>query len=289
MTKENRYGMHSSLLLIAVCFSSVLLSFPKGEQHGGLAAIILSVILTAAACVFEARIIDFAASKTGSGATAPRVILTAALLPFALTAVFSFFELLAFISTKSLPDSSRLAVAALLMVVLFLVVRSSDNAIFKFTLVAFTICAVASAVVFLLSLKLIKVAEITAEPFKWQQFLIYTLKLTGKLSVPVLSAVAFITVTKGRLSNKRAFFSVFFGAVGAAAILLQSVLLLGAELCDTLVYPYISAVGVISTGSLFSRLDGIAYMTVFFTYIIKITVSVKAVILTVKLLAKKKS
>ena len=45
MIKEHRYRIHSFLLLAAFCFSATLLGQPKGLQHGGVAAIILTQLL----------------------------------------------------------------------------------------------------------------------------------------------------------------------------------------------------------------------------------------------------
>lgn len=290
MTKQRKYTIHSCVCLALICFTATVLSQPSMVQDGGIAALFLAVLLTVILCLLETYITEFAVSriKRRPQNALARVTLIALLLPLILTATVSFFELLGFICAEVLPQSSRWIMGILLGFVVVFVVSGSNSAVFKLTLVSGVVCALATAIILLMSLKYIKIAPIVSGDFKWKGFLKYALGLVGKFCVPLFSAVIFIIATRADINKKQAAFSAFAGSICAAIIVLQSVFTFGAVQTDLLNYPYTQAVGVISTGSLFSRLDGIVYMTVFLSYIIKITVSIKAVQLTAKLLVNKK-
>lgn len=71
--------------------------------------------------------------------------------------------------------------------------------------------------------------------------------------------------------------SVIFGnAVGAGFVMLcvlNTLLVFGGGFASKLPYPYTSAVSTVSLGDIFSRMDGFLYVTVFFTCIMKLAVT----------------
>ena len=69
----------------------------------------------------------------------------------------------------------------------------------------------------------------------------------------------------------------------AALVLLNSVMLFGAELAGKFDYPYSAAISTISVGYLFSRMDGFSYFLGFACTLVRIGVCIT----TVKSLFKK--
>lgn len=192
--------------------------------------------------------------------------------------VTTLYDYLGFVADIQLPQTSvvLLWLMALLTVTVF--ASSSNSAIYKYGLLVAIFSVGMIILMFLGQIKHFDISQIKSDLSKSDFFTTVPkmfLRYFSSLAVPVL----FVALT----NNKKVPTTIVYGAACGfliiAVCLAQSVLTLGAS--PTL-YPYIRAVSVISSGSLFTRYDGFVYFVFFACAITKAAVCVKTVILVIQ-------
>lgn len=188
-------------------------------------------------------------------------------LAAALGAVTGFLDFFTFLKTVLLPQSSAilLFVALVLLVLFFL--KTPIDALFKYSLFTALICALIIALCFISGIKTFDFNALNnalTPDFKFDTALYF---------LPIIVLPFFIKCETD--NTKPMFLGTGAGVAGVLLCSLQSILILGAD--NDIPFPYLKAVGVISSGSLFTRLDGLVYFLFFVTTIIRITVCIKAI------------
>ena len=197
-------------------------------------------------------------------------------------AVSTVIDYLGFIKSVQLPQTSIFlsGAAIILTVVAFLFVKS--GAIYKYGLLVALISGVFILIVFISGLKsfdfsILKTALNKTDISVKELFYCFS-------SCAVLPAFVFLT------NDKSLWLKYTLGgtATGFSALTIcaaQSIFTLGNAM--DISYPYIKAVSIISSGSLFTRIDGFVYFVFFSSAIIKITVCIWVLVLSLNHIYKK--
>ena len=191
------------------------------------------------------------------------------------SAVTAFLDYVGFLKSAQMPSASIYLLAAVLLGVVVVFVLSGASAIYKYCLLVAIIGALMIAICFVGGIKnfdFSNLKEIFLKPdFNIKDFL----RFFSSLAVIPF----FISLKLKRIPAKPIFWGTSTGFLVLILCLFQCVLTLNYSSDTT--YPYLRAVGVISSGSLFTRLDGFIYFLFFITSLIKITVCIKTVFVTV--------
>lgn len=176
------------------------------------------------------------------------------------------YDYICFLLSEQLPQGNAVVLLAALGVAIAMLVTSREQAFFKYGFFMSLISAAAVIICF--------VSGIGNLDFFEADFFFDFTKFSAldfiRLFMPMFILPFFIG---GQKMAK----PIFVGAVSGFFILLLCIIQTGFTLgkgCETS-YAYLKAVGVITSGSLFTRLDGLVYFLFFATAIIKITICLK--------------
>ncbi len=184
-------------------------------------------------------------------------------------AVTTFIDFINFLKFEQLPQANVVLLSAVLVGVVIVFACSSELAFYKYSLLVAIIGSMFVALCFVGGVRNFKLS-LSEFIFAAPNFSFTTY---AKFFLPVMLLPVFANV-----KDKPTLPIVLGVAVGFLVLLvcvIQSTLTLG----DTsdIAYPYLKAVSVISSGSLFTRLDGFVYFLFFVTALIKITVCIKVI------------
>lgn len=187
----------------------------------------------------------------------------------ALTGAFSsFFELFKFLKTVALPKTNSVIIFAALCISVLFFCMAKKSAIYKYCLFAAIICFIFIVICFWGGIKNFDFKGLALP----QSF---AFKLKNLLSL-VLPLFVLPTFTAAQYKQaKPLFWGVATGFLAVALCFLQSIFTLHYQ--KDLSFPYLRAVSVISSGALFTRLDGLVYFLFFVTSLIRTTVCIKAI------------
>lgn len=185
-----------------------------------------------------------------------------------LGAISSFLEFFCFLKTVLLPQgNSLLLFSALLLVVLFFATVPFD-VLLKYSLLVAVFCAIIIVVCFFSGIN----------NYDTDSFVAFFKPVFNPNGIFLFLQVLVLTVflNDADLTIKPVFWGVVTGFAATFLCLIQTILTVG--LNQDIPFPFLKAVGVISSGSLFTRFDGLVYFLFFAVSILKITVCVKAVV-----------
>lgn len=184
-------------------------------------------------------------------------------------AVTTFYDFINFLKSEQLPQAKIVLLSAVFIGVIVVFAKSSDLAFYKYSLLVAIIGGVFTAVCFIGGIRNFEFSlfkSIFATPhFSTAPFV--------KFFLPIMLLHVF--THSGDKPTKPIAIGVVIGFFALFLCVIQVILTLG-DTAD-ISYPYLKAVSVISSGSLFTRLDGFVYFLFFVTALIKITVCIKAV------------
>lgn len=204
--------------------------------------------------------------------TKSKLLFYCLILFLSVTAVYgstcAFIDYLNFLKNIQLPQTKTFFLATVLIfLVVFFVTKKSDT-IYKYSLL---IAIVTVAIILLCGVFGIKNLDysllntnLNLSFGKFEGFL--------RFFLPV--AILPLFFAKISYSTKNVICGSATGFVLLTFCLFQTVLTLNEA--STISFPYLRAIGVISSGSLFTRLDGLVYFVFFATSITRITVCIKA-------------
>ncbi len=190
-------------------------------------------------------------------------------------AVSAFAEYVVFLNSNQMPLTGIYLLSVVLIGVVIFMCTCSISSIYKYCLFSAVICGLVIIVCFIGGVKNYDFSVIKT-PFQK-----HTLALTDFLPIIILPIFPKF--------KSQSFKGVFLGTLSAFSAItvcfFQTLLTLGSV--KNVDYPYLKAVSVISSGSLFTRLDGLVYFLFFVTSVVKMAVCIKAIILTTKYLSSK--
>lgn len=190
-------------------------------------------------------------------------------------AVTTFFDYINFLKLVQLPQTSAVFSATVFSLLIIIFVANQRKAIYKYSLCVAIIATFILIICFLGGIKYFD--------FSHFKVMLKTSAATPAYYIRHLSVVAaiplFVFADNKKLPQNTVLGGVVVGLLSLALCTLQSVLTLGGSNYN---YPYLYAVSVISSGSLFTRLDGFVYFLFFVFAVIRITICLKIVIFAVK-------
>lgn len=181
----------------------------------------------------------------------------------AVTSATDFVNLL---KSTILQNTSPFLLWAIVLCVVVCFAFASSVALYKYCLFVSVICGVIIAICFIGGIKI----------FDFSAFMVLTkpvLEIKRSLGCFLPVVVLPFFIDDKSYNFKPAFYGIGAGVFATILCLFQSVFTFGT--IEGVSYPYLMAVGVISSGSLFTRLDGLVYFLFFVTSIVKTVVCVK--------------
>lgn len=187
-------------------------------------------------------------------------------------AASSLADYILFLKSAQMPRTNIYLLSAVMLGTTAFFCTCSISAIYKYSLFTAVICGLIIAICFLGGIKNFDFTAIKPQSTNFAS------SMTNFLPIVVLPLF-----TQFKNQNlKCVFFGTATGFLALSICLFQAVLTLGDA--KGINYPYLKAVSVISSGSLFTRLDGLVYFLFFVTVLVKTVVCVKSITLTIKAL-----
>ena len=266
--QKTGYTSHTFSLFLLLVLGNAILNLPFNSLFSLLLATVLSLTLIALTLFVLKR---YKSSKVLFYTVSVVILLLAVY-----NTIICFYDYVCFLSKEQLPDTSiSLLVLALLVVITFCSVSRSD-AFLKYCLLAAAIGIVLIFINFLAGIKNFDFAlanTLFSKPY-------FSLKDILHFFSALLVAVFFIFTSKKQTTARPVFWGMLSGFFILTLCFTQSVLTLG-NISD-ISFPYLKAVSVISSGSLFTRLDGFVYFLFFVSALIKISIGLKVVVITLR-------
>lgn len=187
-------------------------------------------------------------------------------------AVFALREYSRFIFDDVLVRENYFVIKAILTFCVYCLAVSKENVIYKFAFLSAVLISAVFVGLFFTSVKTFDAENIKSalvfSDFSLKETAVYF----SKMFLPSLLAAVFIcedqkAIKAGLLGTAWAF---LLGAV----VLLDCILSFSLPLASKLDYPYIDDISTVTVGSLFTRMDGFAYIAFFVCYLIKCGVCV---------------
>lgn len=199
-------------------------------------------------------------------------VLTAAVAVYG--AASAAVEYIAFLQKNQLPRTSAALIIFSLVVLMGFVLFCKNHTVLKLGLLLAVITGAMLLLIFSVSINMFDLGELEFKINFSKDALITSIRCFLKYFSSLFSAVVFVTVTLDNAQYVSVVGGTAMGLLGLLLCALQSVFVLGGAQYE---FPYFYAVSAFSSGSLFTRLDGLVYFVFFATSIVKITVCLKAI------------
>lgn len=180
-----------------------------------------------------------------------------------------------FVIAMILPGASKLLVAVVLGLSALAVCVEGHKVVLKFSLFASVLTAAAVILFFVFSFGELRMENISLLRFPeldgiWKQ----TLGFLYKVFLPVIIYIIYVRLNIGEKRNKETALGILFGAIILGVCLINTLLLFGPKLSGELKFPYAAAIGTVTIGELFTRMDGFSYLIYFAAILVKLTVCI---------------
>ncbi len=182
-------------------------------------------------------------------------------------AATTFLDYVRFLKSEQMPQTSIILLAITFAAIVVIFAKSKIHAIYKYSLFVFVVLVAIMLLSFMGGFKFFEYKNLNTDKYIF----------SAKEYIRFFSSIIVLSIVfkNDNQSIKPTICGVSVGFLFVFIALFQSVLTLGAN-ADA-VYPYLKSVGVISSGSLFTRLDGAVWFLFFVTSLIKIAVCIKVV------------
>jgi len=188
-----------------------------------------------------------------------------------------------FISLFVLPETPMIVIGILFAAVIIYLGLQKKEVLYKLGLIAFLISAFLLAVLFLFSLprfefknifllRLPKADEIIgqAKPYLKNAF------------IPLLLLPFYVRLVAEKKENGCTVFGVIFGILLLSVTLLSGLLIFGSEAAGRIEFPYSEAIGTVTVGDIFTRMDGFSYFVFFSSCFVKCEVCIAVICRCIK-------
>ncbi len=278
---KTAYGKHASAATAMFLLGDAVLVLPDSGSgtyalFGFLLALVPALLLYAGMLWTANRL--FADPKHNKGAwrwCSVAGTLFAAAAAFACAGI-CFKRFVSFAHTVMLSGTPKIWIALIFAVTVVFLLFQRNSVLLKLSLLLFVLSCFVILLFFILSVKDFKVSNIAVYYFPdlsvvWKETRPFLVSVALPAAVvPVVQAVLF-----GKTEKKIAFTGFVSGMLLQALCLADCLLLFGAQLASRLSYPLYSAVGTVTVGPLFTRMDGVIYYLFFSSALIKTTASLK--------------
>ncbi|MBR5923682.1 MAG: GerAB/ArcD/ProY family transporter [Clostridia bacterium] len=182
-------------------------------------------------------------------------------------AILATSEFSRFIFDDVLVHENYLVIKAVFAVCVFALSVCEENVIYKFSLLCAVLVSTVFFVLFLTSVKTFDANNIKSA----LTFSDFSLKQTGayfaRTILPAL--IAAVHVCENKKAVKAGAFGIAWAFALCSLVLLDCILSFSLPLAAKLDYPYIDDISTVTVGSLFTRMDGFAYIAFFVCYLLK--------------------
>ena len=277
---KKAYNIHITAMTALFIMGNAILTPKISGPKNTFWALFISAVLTLLIITIVSKLLNFAFLP----AKKHKVCFYAIALLVGFLAAFGAFDTIrsyiGFLTNIQLPQTSPILICVALVIPVSALVICSNSALYKFCLLSSVISVFAIALVFIGGIKSFDFTLFKSDAVK-------TLNLSNgileflRLFLPVICISAFMVLTKENACAKQITIGASLGFFATAICLLQLVLTLGTSANQE--YPYFKAMGIISSGSLFTRLDGFGFWLFFVCALVKSTVCIKIVWLIIKL------
>lgn len=282
---KSAYNIHTTAMTALFVMGNAILTPNIFGPKNTFWAFLISAVLTLLITTIVSKLLNLAFLP----AKKHKVCFFAVALSVGLLAAFGAFDAInsyiGFLTNIQLPQTSPILICVALVIPVAALVICCNSALYKFCLLSAVISIFTIALVFIGGIKNFDFTLFKSDPVK-------DLNLSNgiseflKLFLPVICIPAFMTLTKENACAKQTIIGASLGFFSTAMCLLQSVLTLGTAANQE--YPYFKAMGIISSGNLFTRLDGFGFWLFFVCALVKSAVCIKTVWLIIKLIICKK-
>lgn len=192
-----------------------------------------------------------------------------------ISAFLSLKDFLDFASLVLLPKAPKIISLLLIGALVFCFALVKKEAILKFSLIWMPPVTIIILLLFILCIPSMKLMNISVFALpKASDLIVFTPRYFFKIFITALPCLAFAFLLIDKNTKKGTILlGVVLGAVLLSAVFLQAVLILGTGV-NSFDFPYLSSVGTLTFGNLFTRLDSFIYLVLFLGVIIKITVCI---------------
>lgn len=272
--KTINYSPHAfSLFALFVCGNAII-TLPFYNTHRPFACLLISAVISFLFVFVSTLIINLSQKNAFAFITVAAIVGGLSLYSGAM----AFYDYLRFVSQVQLPQTNILFLAVVMVVMIVIFATSPVSAIYKYCLLVGTISAVMIILMLLGGIKHFDFLQPAANDntvylSDWSKIFF---RYFASLPVPLL----FVLLTNNTTGIRVPLGGVVMVFLIIAIVCMQSIFTLGSK--GNYAYPYISAVGVISSGSLFTRYDGLVYFVFFATAITKLGVCAKTITLIIK-------
>lgn len=185
------------------------------------------------------------------------------------SAAITFLDYIKFLKNEQLPQTNVLLLGITFAVTVAFFTISKTTAIYKYSLFVFVLIVAIMAICFVGGIKSFDYQNLDTKALRFS----FSLKNFMRFFVSLVALVFF--VKKDKRDIKPMFFGVSIGFLMLLVAMLQIMLTFGAN--SNISFPYLKSISVISSGSLFTRLDGLVWFVFFITALIKTVVCIKVV------------
>lgn len=253
-----------SLFALFMCGNAII-TLPFFNTKSPFVTLFITAIISALLVVFSVEVIKFA-QKNKFSFFALRIFIGLLAIFGAITTIFDYVS---FVSKIQLPQANIILLVIAMIIITIFFALCSGSAFLKYCLFTGVFFVAIVVILFVCGIKHFDFSHVSTTSDT--NFAMIFLRLFSGVSAPVL-----LMFLQNKVYTKVMVSGAVFGFCLVFLCLAQSILTLGATPVS---YPYIKAVSVISTGSLFTRLDGLVYFLFFVSAIVKITVCIKTLTL----------
>jgi len=192
-----------------------------------------------------------------------------------------------FINIFVLSETPKYIIALLFIFTVIYITLSRIEAFYKFTFLAFVVSSVIIVILFLVSIPRFDIKNIIILSFpKLKNLYEQALPFFKNISFSVLILPFFHFLVAEKTTKKHSVYGVIAGNILIIFTLLNSVLIFGSRLAGKIEYPYSEAIGTVTVGDIFTRMDGFSYFVFFFSCLTEACVCILIIKKTAELLYK---
>lgn len=291
MNKIYSYKLHSISLISVIIFASGALNIPYTNYNGNsLVAFLAAAVIGIAAVASLALCVNIITSNFGGITSKIITVALGAALIFAsvVSCVDAAVSFCRFVGDIMLPQTQKWFIFICFAAVMVVFAKSRESAILKFSLITAVLNATLILLLLLYCFKSLSFENLFENKIVINKdFFAQGFKCFCEIFLPAVTALSFIALSLGRVEPSCASIGAAAGGVILAICIAQCLMIFGETIAGATDYAYMASVGTVTTGSLFTRPDGFAYVMFFASYIIKASLGAKTTVMLIKKIIKK--
>lgn len=286
--EEHSYKIHTLACVALFTAGNAVIIQPFYGKSNFWLLFLLTALFSFVFALLTVAVVSFAFKESDSlfRKTFRYIIAAAAVLAAIYGAFSTTFDYVTFVGKAQLPQMRTAVIVLATLGLIAVFIKISHTAILKYCLFMAALSAAVVVLLFAVSVKLFDFDVATFDMSLSGSDYGLSFKYFLKYFSSVLAAVLFVTLANGKIKTADICGGLSVGFLIFLFTAVQSVFVLGNS--GGYEFSYLYAVSVFSSGSLFSRLDGLVYFLFFATSTVKIAVCVKLLPLLIKRLVRTK-